>query len=93
MKLDCIKGVESEENRVLKKQRELELLNRKLNYYWQIFEELGFSSAIDDTSGDIPADEQFIGVKDIDFNKSDIETAARLKFAGGIIDINDLGDM
>ena len=92
MYLDLMKDVESKENRVLKKQRELELLNMKRKYRWQKFGELGFPSAIDDTSDDIPADEQFTRVKCIDFNMSGIEAVARLNLAGVFIDVDDLSD-
>ena len=70
----------------------MELLKRKKQYRWRIFGELGFSSGIDDTSDDLPLDEQFTKSKKVDFILSGLEAIARLRLAGVFINVDDLSD-
>ncbi len=81
-----------EQDQILVKQRELELNERRQKYEWQIFYDIGVPSAIDDTRDDIPADEQFNRVKNIDFTLNGTEALAKLGLTGIVIDVNDLSD-
>lgn len=81
-----------EDKAILKKQRELELLYKKKKYRWQIFYDVGVPSGIDDTTDDIPADEEFTRVKNINFNMSGLEAIAKLKLTGLVTSVNDLSD-
>jgi len=90
--IGLVQDLAREENSILKKQREVELLKRKKKYRWQIFGELGLPSGIDDTIDDIPADEEFTRAKNIDFYGSGVEAVAKLELVGVFEDVNDLSD-
>ena len=81
-----------ENDKILMKQRSLELKKRKSKYQWQLFPDIGIPSGIDDTVNDIPADEQFNRVKLIDFTASGVEAIAKLRLTGVTTDVNDLSD-
>ena len=81
-----------ENDKILIKQRILELKERKSKYQWQLFPDIGVPSGIDDTVDDIPADEQFNRVKAIDFIKDGAEAILKLGLTGVFTDVNDLSD-
>ncbi len=63
-------------------QRVSQLNQRRAVYKWQKFPETGIPSGIDDSSDDLPADEQFGTVKNIDFTTGALNSVASLKLAG-----------
>lgn len=77
---------------ILLKQRAAQLTKRKQAYKWQAFPDSGLPSAIDDTSEDIPTDEQFGTVKSIDFTTGALQSVATMKVAGVFSNINNLDD-
>ena len=81
-----------ENDKILIKQRILELKERQSKYHWQTFPNIGVPSGIDDTVKDIPADEQFSRVKKIDFTKNGVDAGAKLGLTGVFTDVNDLSD-
>ena len=81
-----------ENDKILIKQRILELKERKSKYHWQLFPDTGVPSGIDDTVNDIPADEQFNRVKIINFTKDGAEAIVKLGLTGVFTDVNDLSD-
>ena len=81
-----------ENDKVLIKQRILELKERQSKYQWQLFPDIGDPSGIDDTVNGIPADEQFNRVKTIDFTKDGVKAIGKLGLTGVITDVNDLSD-
>jgi len=79
-------------DRILLKQRNLELSERREKYKWHVFYDIGVPSAIDETTEDIPADEQFNRVKSIDFTISAIKAVADLSLTKFFTDMNELSD-
>ncbi len=77
---------------ILLKQRAAQLSKRKQVYKWQSFPYSGLPSGIDDSLNDIPTDEQFGTVKNIDFTTGAIESFATIKVSGFFDNINSLDD-
>lgn len=69
------------------REREIQLTKMKAHYQWKMFPEVGLPSGIDDSVPELPMDEQFSRVKDIDF------TADALKGVGGAVGAGLVTDM
>ena len=81
-----------ENDKILIKQRILELKERQSKYHWLPFPVIGVPSGIDDDVNHIPADEQFNRVKKIDFTKDAVDAVAKLGLTGVFTNVNDLSD-
>ncbi len=77
---------------VLLEQRTAQLSKRKQVYKWKTFPDSGLPSAIDDSSKDLPTDEQFGTVKSIDFTTGALKSVAAMKVTGIFANINSLDD-
>ncbi len=79
-------------DKILLRQRNLELNERQEKYKWHKFSDIGVPSAIDETTVDIPADEQFNRVKNIDFTRGALKAVVDLGLTKFFTDMNDLSD-
>lgn len=76
----------------MKRERQNELEKRKGQYKWQLFPDSGLPSGIDDTVDDLPLDEEFGRVKNVDFTKDTLMGIVSAKAVGAVIDIKRLAD-
>ena len=81
-----------EGNATLLKERNEQLARRKLQYKWQFFPESGLPSAIDEKSADLPADEEFSRVKNVDFTTSGLKSILATGLAGVMVTVDSLHD-
>ena len=70
------------DNELLLNQQISQLSQRQVMYQWQKFPETEIPSGIDDSRNNLPADEQFGIVKNIDFTAGALDSVANLKLAG-----------
>ena len=80
------------DNLVLLRERNNQIDRRRLQYKWLLFPDLGVPSGIDDGVFNIPADEQFSAVKNIDFARDALHAATTLGIRESIITVDSLYD-
>ena len=72
-------------------QRKTQLKQRQKQYKWQTFPDTGLPSGIDDTNKkELPRDEEFDRVKNVDFTKDAIEGATKIAIKGAMISLDHL---
>ena len=79
-------------NDILIQERSNQLETRKRQYQWKLFPDSGVPSGIDDSKGNIPEDEQFSRVKNIDFTSDAMKAVADLGLSGLTIKVDSLED-
>ncbi len=77
-------------NELLLNQQISQLSQRQVMYQWQKFPETEIPSGIDDSRNNLPADEQFGIVKNIDFTAGALDSVANLKLAGLFVTADNL---
>lgn len=79
---------------VLLREREIQLAKKSVQYQWEMFPDVGLPSAIDASVRDLPMDEQFGRVKNVDFTKSGLKGVGGALGAGVTVvdDIKSLED-
>ena len=75
---------------ILLTQRNNQLEERKSEYMWKNWSDVGLPSSIDDTHSSLPQDERFERVKFVDFSKDAIEGGAKIVFQSAFVKIEDL---
>ncbi len=74
-------------------QRKKQLQRRKdSQYIWKQYPDVGLPGSIDDQSNDLPLEEEFTGVKDINFTKSARQAVAAVGLAGVFLTVDSLDD-
>ena len=82
-----------QKDKILVTQRKNQLKRRRdSQYIWQHFPELGLPSGIDDTTNDIPLEEEFTRVKTIDFTLGAAKGLIAVNLAGTFITVDSLED-
>ena len=79
-------------NDVLLNEKTNQLTKRKQQYKWQFFPKGGLPSAIDNTLSDLPLNEEFSRVKDIDFLGGFGNAFVSTEIAGALVTIDNLHD-
>ena len=79
-------------NEILLRERSEQLVKRKKQYKWQSFPESGLPSAIDDTVDNLPADQEFSRVKNVDFTTSGLKSILATGLAGVAVTVDSLHD-
>ncbi len=81
-----------QDNFVLRRERSDQIDKRRIQYKWLLFPGTGIPSGIDDSVSNLPTDEQFSVVKNIDFAKAGIKAITTLGFKGLVLKIDSLYD-
>ena len=79
-------------NPILMRERSNQLDMRKHLYHWQLFPEEGLPSGMDVTLGELPLDEEFGRVKNVDFTCDGLKGTLSAKLAGTTITVKSLRD-
>lgn len=79
-------------NKVLSKQRELQLNKRRAEYKWERQSDWGLPSSIDSSVAKLPDDEQFERVKNVDFTATAVTNGVKIRIQAGFNDIEDIED-
>ena len=74
------------------REREIQLAKMKAHYQWKTFPEVGLPSGIDDSVPQLPMDEQFSRVKDIDFTKDALKGVGGAFGVGAVTDLKRVED-
>ena len=80
------------EDKVLSNQRRLQLQKRRAEYLWLKHSEWGLPSSIRDTYENLPQDEKFERVKNVDFTSTAISNKIKVRIHAVFNDIKDIDD-
>ena len=77
---------------MLAKQRQLQLQKRRAEYTWQKHPDWGLPSSISDTYENLPNDEKFDLVKNVDFTTTALANKIKVRVHAAFNDIKDIED-
>ncbi len=79
-------------NEVLKRERTNQLEQRQSQYKWKLYPKTGVPSGIDENMFNLPDDEEFSRVKNIDFTSDALKAVKNLGLLGLVLSVEDLQD-